>query len=268
MKVISIQFILLLLCLVFGLVLKHDAVYPSELTGLEVMEKQEEATKSKDETVTINMELHSSGKTRKRSLICYFKNAGTRDKYLIKFLHPQDIRNTGLLTIEHEPFETEDDQWLYLPELRKSKRISGRDKRDSFVGSDLTYEDMRPENLDTHSYELVGIEMMDGVKCFHIEAFPATSRETEESAYSKRELWIRTDNYVTVQIKYYNHQGKFYKLASFTGISTVKGYWRANRVEVEDFAREHKTILTFADRKIDEGLENRIFTLRELEQQI
>ena len=160
---------------------------------------------------------------------------------LIKFLAPADIRNTGLLTWE-QPGDKEDDQWIYLPATRTPKRIASSGKKGAFMNTDLAFEDLRPEDLDAHTYNVLREEDLGGQKCWVIEALPSTDKEKLESGYGKRVFWVRKDLHLTVQTEFYNKSDKLLKRQTFSDLVNVGGeMWRAKRVRVETLDRKTAT---------------------------
>ena len=158
-----------------------------------------------------------TGKEKERELqILSSSDEAGLSKVLIKFLAPPDIRNTGLLTWE-QPGDKEDDQWLYLPATRTPKRIASSGKKGSFMNTDLAYEDLRPEDLDAHTYNVLREEDLGGQKCWVIEALPSTDKEKLESGYGKRVFWVRKDLYLTVQTEFYNKSDKLLQTADVLG---------------------------------------------------
>src|SRR5574341_1158535 len=127
-----------------------------QLTGRQIMEKQKQLHESKDEDFKQDMQLiDRNGNVSKREVANYYlKTPEKLTKTMIIFLAPADVRGTGLLTWEQKA--REDDQWLYLPASGKERRIAASGKKNKFMGTDFAYEDLRPENLDTHTYNLLG----------------------------------------------------------------------------------------------------------------
>ena len=242
------------------------AVGSEELTGRQIMEKSEAQNKGKDEYNKMSMTLiNKRGQERNRE-VEYYKvtDDSDNDKVFMRFLEPADVKGVGLLTIEHG--DRDDDQWLYLPALRKVRRISSSDQGDNFMGTDYTYEDIRPEKLDQHEYNLLGSETIDGHDCYIIVALPATEKQKKESGYSRREIWMRKDVLLMIQIKYYDKKGEILKMEVRKGVvEPAPNLFRPNVMQIENLRTGHSTRITFGERKINEGIPERIFTERELQ---
>ncbi|MBI4831919.1 MAG: outer membrane lipoprotein-sorting protein [Candidatus Lindowbacteria bacterium] len=174
------------------------------------------------------------------------------------------MKGVGLLTVEYSA--RDDDQWLYLPALRKVRRISASDQGDNFMGTDFTYEDIRSEKLDQHQYTVARSETIDGHDCYVIEAVPSTEKQKKESGYSRREIWVRKDIFLTVQTKYYDKKGEHFKTEVRTDVVEVcPNIYRPNFMEMKNLKTKHTTQLGFDERKINKGLNDTIFTERELQ---
>lgn len=237
----------------------------AELTGLEIMERDERQNKGEDEfNKTMMVLVNKRGQERKRKMEYYSKTGkDDNDKILIRFLEPSDVKGVGLLTIEHS--DRDDDQWLYLPALKKVRRISSSDQSDSFMGTDYTYEDIRSEKLDKHTYAVIGSESIDGQDCYMIEALPATDEQKKDSGYSKRIIWVRKDIFLMVQMKYYNKKGEHFKTSVRKDVvEAAPNLYRPNFMKMENHKTGHSTTITFDERKMNSGLSDKLFTERTL----
>jgi outer membrane lipoprotein-sorting protein len=185
------------------------------------------------------------------------------DNILVGFLEPSDVKGVGLLTLEHEG--ADDDQWLYLPALKKERRISASDQSDSFMGTDFTYEDMKSEKLNDHDYTLLREETIDSAHCYVVEAIPSTEKQKKESGYSKREIWIDQKTFLRMQVKYYDKKGEYFKIEQRTEIEEVlPGLYRPNYVEMKNLKKDHTTQLSFNERQLNTELSDSLFTVRSL----
>jgi len=242
-----------------------DAGSAAAQSGLEVMEKQRTLQRARDEVETSVLRIYNkTGDVKERRLVSYA--ATPRDgvtKTLLRFLAPRDVENTALLTWEGK--EGNDDQWLYLPATRKVKRIAASGKKNRFMDSDFSYEDLRPENLALHTYALLGSESVDDQDCYIVEARPANEREAADSGYSLRKLWIRKDTYATVKQELYERKGRLEKTTVSRGMVNVKGtLWRAREIEMRDVQAGTRTVMIVESRSLDTGLKDSFFTEAEL----
>ncbi len=239
------------------------------LSGREIMLKNEEARKADlNEVAALSMTLgNKAGKTRTRTAHFTFDDSEPAlRKTHFKFLSPKNVRGTAFVQLEHQG--RENDRWLYLPALRKTRRISGSDKTDSFVGTDLTFEDFEfSDGLvggESKSYKILREEEHFGEDCWVIEALPTTEEEKQDSGYSKRIIWISKDHYHAVFTEFYDHNGEFLKTMRLSDFQVIKlknsEEVRPYRIEVETIKTGHRTIIEYSDFKIDQPLDGKMFT--------
>ena len=241
-------------------------LFAQQPTARAIMERVKAQDRTKDTTVEMKMELvNARGSKRERQLTQVTKTgADDNRKQLIRFLAPADIAGTGFLSIEHS--DRDDDNYLYLPALRKTRRIAGSDKTDKFVGSEFSYEDLDYKNLGAYDYKTTGTEKTDGIDTWIVEATPAHPQKKKETGYSKRELWISQDHHLIVQAKFYDKKGKYVKLFAASEIRQVPGTekWRPYRLTMADVLKGKKTVLDISDYKIDQGVQDNFFSTRYL----
>ena len=231
------------------------------LTGRQIMEKARRVNQPDDETVQAEMQLiPKAGRVTTRKLaIEYLKGADALDRMLIRFSYPRRMKGTGLLT--HERKSGNDDQWLYLPSLRRVRRIAADACAERFVQSDFTYEDLQPEDLDDNTYKLLRTEAVAGRTCHIVEAVPKS-----RSGYARREIAVDAERWLPIRTLYHDADGRLLKTHTASAVARHgKGYWRPARLEMVDHVRRHTTIFAIASRAIDQNLPPDHFTQRHLE---
>ena len=232
--------------------------------ALDIMQKQRELQRVRDEEETQTLRLiNKAGAVKERKLVRrVLRGAGDLEKILVRFTAPRDVEDTGLLIWEAK--DGNDDQWLYLPALKKPKRIAASGKKNRFMGTDFSFEDLQPEAVALHTYTLTGAETIEGQECFVVEAV-AVGRRAADSGYSKRRLWVRKDNYATIKREYYDKQGVLEKVETLRKLTNVKGtVWRPGEIEMQDVRNGTKTVLVVEARAVDRGLKEDAFTEAEL----
>ena len=148
----------------------------SDITALEIMQRVDARDDGDNRTARLAMSLiDAEGNVRERSLETFMKDRGADTLNLMFFLTPADVRGTGFLTHDFREPERDDDQWLYLPELRKSKRIASGDKSQSFMGTDFSYADMTRRVVEEWTYRLLGERDVRGKAAWLVEATPAST---------------------------------------------------------------------------------------------
>jgi hypothetical protein len=184
------------------------------------------------------------------------------DKSIIVFLSPADVKGTGLLT--YERLDREDDQWLYLPALRRTKRIASKNKSGSFMGSEFAYEDISAQSLEKYTYSnAVNEETLNGIACYKYERYP----KSKYSGYTKQVVWADKKTFITIKTDYYDRKRELLKTAIFSDYKKTKGVWRIGKIHMKNHQNKKETILEWLEDKIQTGLKERDFTKRMLSRQ-
>jgi len=169
------------------------------------------------------------------------------DKSLTYFLSPADVQGTALLSFTH--FKTPDDQWLFLPALKRVKRIASANKSGSFVGSEFAFEDLLAQEVPRFTYKYLRDEACPtdeakGLQCFVNERFPAY----ENSGYTRQISWIDKRDYQVRKLDFYDRKSELSKTLMFTGYRQyLSKYWRAHTLTMENHQTAKKTTLSFGN---------------------
>ncbi len=240
----------------------------AELSAHDIMEKNFFATKVTSLRVDTAMVLvNSRGQRRERATsgVVKLQPNGVDSKLVVKFSTPPDIKGTGVLQIEHS--EGDDDLWIYLPALKKSRRLVANNKKDSFVGSDFSYGDITLPKVDQYRHTLVRSERLDEQDCHVVESVPATDAVKANSGYSKKITWVRADNFVESKVEYYDLTGRLLKTQR-TGrhqlVEPDKGRWFVVHREMTNHQSGHRTTIT-ASKAEAVAIPDESFTTRYLE---
>ncbi|MCP4605780.1 MAG: outer membrane lipoprotein-sorting protein [Proteobacteria bacterium] len=215
--------------------------------------------------------IDSSGRKRERVLRSRSLDFDAGTKMLMLFESPADMRNTGLLSFDYEDAAKNDDQWLYLPSLRKSTRISTSDKSGSFLGTDITYADMTQRNIDAYEYKMLKDSIKVGNEdCWLIEAKPLTEKERAETGYLKTQTWVSKQKLVPLQAKMWIKEGRKLKYIKFDEIKKIDGIWTTHKLSVRTMKNnkvESTTVMKYLIIKYnDASVKDTDFTERRLEQ--
>ena len=152
----------------------------------------------------------AKGNTRvRKSAMASMSLPDGTEKRIIKFTSPAEVSGTGILIFDYP--EKSDDMWIYLPALRKTRRIVSKEKSKSFMGSEFSTANMAAPGLDDFSYILLGSESYQGKGCVKIESIPANEDLMDEYGYSKSISWVDENNFLVYQIHYYDYDGELYK---------------------------------------------------------
>ena len=180
---------------------------------------------------------------------------GDGDKSLSLFREPRDVAGTAMLTFAHglEP----DDQWLYLPAIKRVKRISTRNKSGPFMGSEIAYEDIGSPEVEKFSYRYLGDEPCGEYECHKLERYPLY----EGSGYTRHISWVDKAEYRLIRIDFYDRKDALLKTLEFVDYNEYPGgYWRADRFEVKNHQTGKSTTLIWSNYDFETKLDERDFS--------
>ena len=234
-----------------------------------IMEKVDARDDGDNRTADMEMILiDKRGKKRVRRIASYIKNKGEDTLRLMFFMHPADVKDTAFLTIDYDDPSKDDDQWLYLPALRKTKRIASSDKSGSFMGSDLNYSDMTDRNLSDYDFTFKKEMEVNGVKTWLIESIPRTKKVISETGYKKSLIFVRQDNYFVIRAVHWEENEGYLKYVDVKNLERIDEIWVATEMHVtrkEGKRLAHKTILKLSDTKFNQDMDYDLFTVRRME---
>jgi hypothetical protein len=215
--------------------------------------------------IMVKVDNRDDGETRKSkmimTLISYQKDYGKDSKAIMIFESPGDVKGTGYLSWEYDNQNKDDDRWLYLPALRKIRRISGSSNSDYFMGTDFTYDDMGDRNVDEDEHTLQRKEKLNGYQCWVVQSIP---KEIDDGDYTKKISWVRQDIDLVVKVKYYNEYGLL-KTYYAKEVAKIDGIWVSQQMVMVNKQEEHQTILKMADLKFNLPLRDNLFKTSTLE---
>ena len=184
---------------------------------------------------------------------------GSYSKALVRFTGPADVAGAGFLQIQKR--EGDDERYLFLPELKRSRRISGNLRGTSFMGTDFSFADLDRRDLRESISALLPDENIGRFACFHLD-----SKSTRaDSPYSHVETWLRTDNYLPLKMHMYDRANVLAKTFSALEVRRVKGQWYITKSRMIDHARSHETSLTIDSIEPTAAIADDEFTQRNLE---
>jgi len=254
------------LMILSGALLFAVPAYSSEPTGLEVMQLVDARDDGDDLVQKMKQRLvDRRGSVREREMISFSKDYGKDIKSITYFLAPSNVRDTALLTWDYDGIEKDDDQWLYLPALKKVRRISASDRGDYFMGTDFTFEDIKqtPE-LEDYNWKLTGSEVVDGFDMWVVEGEPKTDALKKNLGYSKTRYYVRKDINMYVRVDFWDRKGQELKHLVSGEIKQINGIWTAMSGTMSNVQSGHRTELTFSGHRYNTGLSDRTFSERML----
>jgi len=213
-----------------------------------------------DSTSNMQMTLinaNNQQRVRKMKMIVLEKPTG--NKSLMTFLSPADVKGTKFLTYEH--INKDDDQWLYLPALKRVKRIASKNKSGSFMGSEFSYEDLSSFSVDKFDFPGQAEKKVLNGKSYYVgERIP----KSKYSGYTKEISYVDPETFLIQRVDYYDRKHELLKSVLFEEYHKIKGVWRVGKMTMTNHQNGKKTILIWQDEKIKTGLKDRDFHKRVL----
>ncbi len=184
---------------------------------------------------------------------------GDGDKVLIIFDNPKVVKGTAFLSFTHKT--KKDDQWLFLPALKRVKRISSSNQSGSFMGSEFAYEDISSQEVEKYSYLWLKDETYNGKQCFVVELDPADPK----SGYTRQIVWYDQEEYIPLKVDYYDRKNVLLKTLTFEDYQQYLGkHWRPNLMEMINHQTGKSSILEWKDYQFKTGLHDKDFTKNSL----
>ena len=177
------------------------------------------------------------------------------DKGLSIFDHPRDVKGTAFLSFTH--IQGNDDQWLFLPALKRVKRISSSNKSGPWMGSEFANEDLTSFEIEKYTYKFLREDEIDGDKVFVSELYPAY----KNSGYTKSISWLDQDHYRVRKIEYFDKQGELLKVMTFSDFKQYLGkYWRAHKQVMNNVKTGKSTTIDWSEYQFNVGLTDKDFS--------
>jgi outer membrane lipoprotein-sorting protein len=234
-----------------------SAAQPGDSRGLEIATQADQRDSGfGDTSAALTMTLHSSaGERTVRRMRARILETENGDKRLILFDEPGDVRGTAVLT--HTHLDGSDDQWIYLPALKRVKRIATAGKTGPFMGSEFAYEDLTAQEVARYQYKHLREEpCAAGGQCFVIERYPANG----DSGYRRQVVWLDTAEFRVWRVEYYDRKNELLKVLTFDDYQLYSDrYWRARFMTMENVQTNKRTVLEWSGYKFGNGLSNAAF---------
>lgn len=210
--------------------------------------------------------IDKKGNKKTRKIEMYTKKTEEGQNTFIEFLEPADVKGTKFLTIAHK--NSDDEQRIYLSALKKVRMISSSNKDGEFMGSDLYYYDMEDRDYEDHTYQLleenaaINDKAFDGMNFYVLEVVP----KDKDAPYSRTKMWVNKDSYFVYKIEAYDKKyDRLLKTIMILEVKNIKGVLTATKTIVINNKEGSKTLLAMNEIKINIGIKESIFTVRNLE---
>lgn len=219
-------------------------------------------------TLTITKGTRGRARVLQLAVISRLYDEGQTEKRLLRFVAPPNVRGTGFLTWDHDA--RSDDLWVFLPALRKTRRILSSERAGAFMGSEFSYADISPPPVDDFTYSLLRAEAAEGVDCWVVSVVPKSGAVADENGFSKQEVWVAKDQPVVRKAIYYDLKGRLHKELSVVAVQEVDPAahrFRAMHMVVVNKQNERRSELKVETFKLRPDAPDEYFTERYLERQ-
>ena len=210
-----------------------------------------------DATVDLTMLIASSPDsiTSREMRQMVLEVTGDGDKSIMVFDRPRDLKGTAILTFTHK--SDPDEQWLYLPALKRVKRISSADKSGPFMGSEFAYEDLSSQEVEKYSYKFLREESINGEQCFVVERTP----NDKNSGYARQVTWVDQSEYRLQRVDYYDRKNTLLKsMVAVAYQQYLDRYWRPAELIMTNHQTGKSTTLKFRNYQFRNGLQEADFS--------
>ncbi len=230
-----------------------------KISGLQVIQNVYDRPAPKDQEGVLTMTLiNSRGDERVRTIKQFIKDFGKVEKKIMFFVKPADVKNTSFMNWSYDQEGKDDDQWIYLPALKKVKRISSDSKSDYFMGSDFTYDDLGDRHPSADNHKILKEETVNGENCYVVESTP----KDPDYMYSRTVTWVIKDKWIGLKKEFYDEDGELLKTLTVEKYGKMKNYWLITHSVMHNVQKDHTTDMQLNDLKIDNGIPKNKFTER------
>ncbi len=256
-----------LLITAISLALCTNALF-ADVKAKEIAQKVSDRDDGKSIIADMTMTLiDKNGKKRVRSIKRFSKDFGEDEHRILFFKSPADVKDTAFLIYDYADANKDDDQWLYLPALKKVKRIPTTDKSSAFMGSDFSYYDMTDRDVDDFSYKILKHVKVRGKDTIMMQSTPKNQKVIDESGYTKTIGLIREDIDIVVRSIAFMKNGRK-KYLDVTKMHEINGIWVIDEMMMttkKGKSTVHKTILNFDNIQVNSEVKDEMFSTRRLE---
>ena len=252
--------------------LKTLLVTASATTALYSMSTNEiiDKVNARDDGVAVSRTLKmvltdKHGKKRERTTISYRKYYGKDKKSVLFYTVPKRLKDTAFLTYDYA--DREDKQWLYLPAIRKIRRVSAADRGDWFLGTDFSYEDIKKETKiakEDYTFKLLGEESVDGHPCYKIESIAKSKKIAKELGYSRVVSLIDKKIFIAREVHFFDERGNPLKTLHSTDIKKIDGIWTIGHMHMQNLQNRHLSDFYFQNVSYTKPVSDAIFSKQSL----
>jgi len=233
--------------------------WAAELDGYGIVQKMAEQNESQSAVTSAKLIIiDKNGGQRVRELIMRTKEKNGLRHTVTTFTAPPDVRGSKFLVIEQK--NADDDQRIYLPALKRVRRIASADKGGSFMGSTFAYADLRSYDADTGTHQRLADAAIDGQDCFVVQSVP---KKPDDFIYSKLIYWVRKDNFLPIKGEFYDKKGALWKTLIVADVERrADGTWIARETTMRDVQKSTATVLELGDYELGAKIDDTYFSER------
>ncbi len=252
-------------CLILSIVLMLATVTAHAQDAREITRKAMDVTDIDAMEMTSTLKIYDAkGRERTRETVTASKKFGDVTKIITKFTAPADVKGVGLLVYDYK--DKNDDMWIYLPGIRKVRRIVSSEKGKSFMGSEFSNADMSRPNLNDFTYKILGTGNYDGKECWKIESVPINDDIAYDNGFSRKTALVDKSTYFTYKVSYYDLNDELQKEMTISNYEEVgNGKYLARNMEMVNLQNGRKSILTIDRLQNGSNLSENSFTPAALE---
>jgi len=238
-------------------------------TAKEVIEKSREVSKIAGMETVSGLKIYDDkGNERVRQTAMFSKlyDQGATEKRIIRFQSPADVKGTGILIFDNQ--NSEDDMWIYMPALKKTRRIVSSEKSKNFMGSEFSNADMSAPNVEDFTYKMLGSEQQDGTDCWKIELLPANTNIADEFGFSRKITWIGKQDYVPRKSEYYDFDNDLFKTMNASEVKTIDPANKkalATKMEMVNKQNGRRSVFIMEQIQFNPAVKDDYFTIAYLE---
>jgi outer membrane lipoprotein-sorting protein len=237
--------------------------------GREIMQKSRDVSKLDGMEAISTLRIYDAKggeRIRETSMASKLFESGAVEKRIIRFLSPAEVKGTGMLIYDHD--QRNDEMWIYMPALRKTRRIISNEKSKSFMGSEFNNADMSAPRLEDFKYSVTGSGLIGGTDCWIIEVIPVNEDIMDEVGYDRQLAWIGKQDFVFRKAEYYDGDGELFKQMISSDVKKIDPSGEkfiATRMEMSNLQNGRKSVMTIDKIQYNPDVKEEYFTLGYLE---
>jgi hypothetical protein len=237
--------------------------------GREIIQKSRDASKLEGMEAISTLRIYDAKgreRVRQTSMASKLFENGATEKRIIRFLSPAEVKGTGMLIYDYD--ERNDDIWIYMPALRKTRRIISNEKSKSFMGSEFSNADMSAPSLEDFNYTVTGSGFVQGTDCWIVEVIPLSEDIMDEVGYDRQLAWIGKQDFVFRKAEYFDEDGELFKQMISSDVRQMDpsgNKYIATRMEISNVQNGRKSIMTIDKIQYNPHVKEEYFTLGYLE---